>query len=325
MTDPKTPISRTHNDAEMPIARRLTERVAAAWVSLIATAMATGGVALAGLGATLRQTAVDIEGITVITSGLMVMGAALAITGAIGGIANWRLSRDSGAPADISSSHALGLAAAAAALPVILTLQLAPLVAYWRDVVRLADEYDLLTTANGPSALLFVPAAGVLLVPGLEAVAAITVAMLCAAILLSTLTRSAAVVKLTAIGAVLVGGLFVGIWVGVFVTERLAPAVEALVRTTADVNSQEQARVLELLERHRSVGLRSARTLSWGWVAVVVIAFGTRAVVRPRTAPSDVAHAPELLSTDGMDEAARKRALLDAADHVYRTTRPRRF
>jgi hypothetical protein len=309
----------------MSIARRFTERAATAWVSLIATALVTAGVMLAGMGATLRRTAFDITGMTVITSGLMVMGAALAITGAISGIVNRSVSRDSDAPADVSSVHLKGLVGAAATLPVILALLLTPLIAYWRDLVRLADQYDLLATANGPSAFVFVPAAGVLLVPGLEAVTAITVAMHFAAISLLTLTRSAAVLKLTAIGTVLVGGLCASSWVGVLATERLAPAVETLVRTTADANGQEQARVLELMERHRMVCMRSAQALSCGWVAVVFIAFGTRAVVRPGTAPSDIARAPQLLSMDGMDELAREKALLDAADHLYRNTPPRRF
>jgi hypothetical protein len=309
--------------AEMSIARRLTERAATAWVSLIATALVTAGVMLAGMGATLRRTAFDVTGMTVITSGLMVMGAALAITGAISGIVNRSVSRDSDAPADVSSVHLKGLVGAAATLPVILALLLTPLIAYWRDLVRLADQYDLLTTANGPSALVFVPAAGVLLVPALEAVAAITVAMHFAAILLLTLTRSAAVLKLTAIGTVLVGGLCAGSWIGVLATERLAPVVETLVRTTANV--QEQPRLLELLERHRMVCMRSAQALSFGWVAVVFIALGTRAVVRTRTGPSDITQAPQLLSMDGMDERAREKALLDAADRLYRNTPPRRF
>jgi len=307
----------------MSIARRFTERVATASVSLIATALVTGGVTLAGMGATLRQTASDITGMTVITSGLMVMGAVLAITGAIGGIANWKVSRDSGAPADVSSGHLIALVGAAAVLPVILAVLLTPLIAYWRDLIRLADQYDVLATANGPSALVFVPAAGVLLVPGLEAVAAITVAMLFAAISLLTLTRSAAVLKLTAIAAVLVGGLCAGSWVGVLVTERLGPDVEALVRTTANANGQELARILELVERHRMVCMLSAQALSWGWVAVVFIAFGTRAVVH--AAPTDVTPTPESPSMKAMDERAREKALLDAADRLYRNTPPRRF
>lgn len=306
----------------MSIARRITERAATAWVSLLATALVTGGLMLAGMGATLRQTAFDITGITVITSGLMVMGAVLAITGAISGIANWRVPRDV-APADVSRGHLEALVGAAATLPVILAVLLMPLIAYWRDLVRLADQYDLLATANGPSGLVFAPAAAVLLVPGLEAVAAIAVAIHFASILLLTLTRSAAVLKLTSIGTVLVGGLCVGSWVGVLATERLAPVVETLVRTTA--NAQEQPLLLELLERHRMVCMRSAQALSFGWVAVLFIAFGARAVVRPRTTPTDTALAPELLSIDGMDEQAREKALLDAADRLYRNTPPRRF
>jgi hypothetical protein len=307
----------------MTIARRFTERAATAWVSLIATAMVTAGVMLAGMGVTLRQTAVDITGITVITSGLMVMGAALASTGAISGIANWRVSRDSGAPADVSSRRLKALVGAAAALPVILALLLTPLIAYWRDLVRLADQYDLLATANGPSALVFVPAAGVLLVPGLEAVAALTVAIHAGVVLLLTLTRSAAVLKLSAIGTVLVGGLCAGCWVGVVTTERLAPAVETLIRTTADANGQEQARMLDLVERHRMVCMSSAQSLSWGWIALAFIAFGMRAGAHPRTRPSDNTQSPQPLSMHGMDELAREKALLDAADRLHRNTPPR--
>jgi len=73
------------------------------------------------------------------------------------------------------------------------------------------------------------------------------------------------------------------------------------------------------------VCMSSAQALSFGWVAVVFIAFGTRAIVRPGTAPSGIAHAPQLLSTDGMDELTRKKTLLDAADDLYRNTPPRRF
>src|SRR5262249_15967395 len=99
----------------MSIARRLTERVATAWISLIATASTTGGGMVAGLGATLRGTAFDITGITTITSALMVMGAALATAGAIGWVARWRVSRGVDLPADISGGG--WLAGAAAALP----------------------------------------------------------------------------------------------------------------------------------------------------------------------------------------------------------------
>ena len=308
----------------MSIARRFTERAATAWVSLIASGVLTAGVLLAGMGATLRQTSFDMTGMDVITSGLMVMGSALAITGIISRIATWRVSRDSGAPADVSSGWK-SLVGASAAATVVLALQLDPLIAYWRDLLRLADQYDILANANGPSGLVFVPAAAVLLVPGLEAVAAITVAMHFLTVSLLTLTRSAAVLRTAAIGTVLVGGLCTGSWVGVLTTERLAPSVETFVRTTASTNGQEQARILELVERHRMVCMRSAQTLSWGWIAVVVIAFGTRAMVRPQPAPGDISLAPQPQSFQGMDEPTREKALLDAADRLYRNTPPRPF
>ena len=307
----------------MSSARRLTDRIATAWSSLIATALVGAGFLLAGMGVTFRLAPLDFEGMTVITTGLMVMGVTLAITGILAGIANRRLSRDAGAPADVSSSHLAMLVAAAATLPVILFLLSTPLITYWRDLVRLADQYNLLETANGPSGLVFVPAAVVLLVPGLEAVAAITIAMLCALIVLMTLIRSAAVLKLTTIGVLLVGGLCAACWVGVYATERLAPAVDNLIRTTAETRDQEQARLLELAERHRMVSMSSAQALSLGWIALVLIAIGARAVVDPRTAPGDATRSDRMPPVDSMDEQARERALLDAADRLSRNTPPR--
>ena len=59
----------------MAFARTFTERVATALLSLVATGMAIGGVALAGLGATLRQIDSDMEGMPIITAGLMASAA----------------------------------------------------------------------------------------------------------------------------------------------------------------------------------------------------------------------------------------------------------
>ena len=307
------------------MARRFTERTATAWASLIASLVVTAGILLTGMGVTLRITPFDLTGMAVITTGLIVMGATLAITGTIGAIANRRWSRDAAAaPADVASGHLTMLVAAATTLPVVLAVLLTPLIAYWRDLIRLADQYDLLATANGPSALVFLPAAGVLLVPGLEAVAAITITMLCAITVLLLLMRSAAVLKLTSVGTMLVGGMCAGCWVGVLATERLAPAVDTLIRTTAETRDQEQARLLELAERHRMVGMRSAQALSAGWVAVVLIALAMRALVHPRATSSDT-HVSGVPLVDGLDERDRENALLDAADRLSRDTPPRRF
>ena len=67
----------------MAFARTFTERITTALLSFVATGMAIGGIALAGLGLTLRQIGVDIVGMPVIVAGLIGVGAVLAISGGV--------------------------------------------------------------------------------------------------------------------------------------------------------------------------------------------------------------------------------------------------
>ena len=308
----------------MSTARKFAERTATALLSLTATVMTVGGVMLAGMGVTLRQTGFDVADLSVVTAGLMTVGAALAVTGAIGAILlRGRRQSDPEGRIDGASSTRLPLLAGAA-LPILLATQLSPLISYWRDVARLADQYNVMESANGPTALVFFPAAGVLLVPALEAMAAVAVAVSCGVVELLRFVRSTTVLRMSAVGALLVGGLCAGSWLGVTATERLAPAVETLIRTTADPRSNEQTRALELLDRHRNVGSQSARTLSWAWMAVALLAMGIRTAVRPQNVTNGTVPMREVVSP-GMDERTRERALLDAADRLQRTTKPRRF
>ena len=308
----------------MAVARRFTERVATALLSLVATAMAIGGVALAGMGATLRATPMDMEGMPVITVGLMAVGAVLALPGGVAviwargvGYNNARLAVSWGTPVTV-------LLLAAAALPLTLAIALGPLIAYWRDIARLAAEYRVWETANGPSALVFMPAMGVLLVPALEAIAACVVALGCGLLLVLMLARSAAALKLSAVAALLVGGLTVGSWVGVGATERLAPSVETLFRTMDDAGGQDRAGALALLERHRSVASGSVWALSWAWAVMVGLAMAARAVSGGEE--PDTAMNIDAASLQGLDDMTREQALLDAADRLHRTTPPvRRF
>jgi hypothetical protein len=262
------------------LVRRFTERVAAALLSLVATGMALGGLALAGLGATLRQTDIDMDGMPVITAGLMAAGAILALAGGISviwsrgaGFSDQRLA--------LLPGSGLLVLPAAAALPVLLATQLDGLIVYWLDVARLADQYNVWASANGPTALVFVPAAGVLLVPALEAMTALVLALACALQIVLILVRSAAIVKLSAVGALLVGGLTGASWMGTVATERIAPAVEALIRTTAAAGL-EQTQALALLARHRAVGSDSVWTLSLGCAGLVLLAIGVRRVTGTR-------------------------------------------
>ena len=213
---------------------------------------------------------------------------------------------------------------AAVALPVVLASQLGPLLAYWRDIAALAAEYEVWESANGPSALVFLPAMGVLLVPALQAFAAGVVALSCTLLLMSLLARSAAALTLPAMGALLVGGLIAGSWIGVGATERLAPDVEALIQTMDDPGGQDRTLALALLERHRAVGTGSAWALSWAWAAMVLLAVGAR--VASGGKERDTAMDLDAASLQGLDETTREQALLDAADRLHRTTPPiRRF
>ena len=309
----------------MAIARRFIERVASALLSLVATAMAIGGVALAGLGATLRSTGMDMEGMPVVTVGLMALGAVLALPGGVAVIWARGVGYSDCAPGACSwGTPVIVLLLAAAALPLALAIALGPLIAYWRDIARLAAEYQVWESANGPSALVFMPAMGVLLVPALEAIAACVVALGCSLLLVLMLARSAAALKLSAVGALLVGGLTVGSWVGVGATERLAPSVETLIRTMDDAGGQDRARALALLERHRAVASGSVWALSWAWAAMVGLALAARAVSGGEE--PDTAMDIDAASLQGLDEITREQALLDAADRLHRTTPPvRRF
>lgn len=305
----------------MALARTFTQRVAAALLFPAAMAMTLGGLALVGLGTTLRQTNFDIDGLSIVTGGLMALGLALAVPGGVAVV--W--ARVSGYSTDgltvASKRHLIVLVAAAAAIPFALAATLGPLTGYWRDVIDLAVQYEVLESFNGPSGLVFVPVAGVLLVPALEAAAAVLVALSCLLLILLLAVRSAEAPRMTMIAAILLCGLLAGSWIGVLTTERLAPAVEQVIRDTADPGGQEQARAHALLTRHRDVGLHSAWMLSWATAAMVLLAFAARALTGSVPEPDPMAPPLHELGGD-----ARAEALLDAADRLQRTTPPaRRF
>jgi hypothetical protein len=307
------------------IARSFTVRVAAALLSLVATGMALGGLAVAGLGLTLRQANADVQSLALITTGLIAAGVALAIPGGVAVI--WsRVAGYADAPMAAPRGGSIAAVLAAAVLiPAALATQLGPLAAYWRDVLALASEHDVWRSANGPSALVFMPAMGVLLVPALEAMTALTLALSNGVLLALIAVRSTAAIRHAAIGAVLVGGLVGASGIGVVTTERLAPAVESLIRDTADAGGQEQARALDMLARHRAVGVESAWTLTWAWGAMALLALAARTVLQ-RSADNLPDTLAAVLPLNGLDETTRSQALLDAADQLHRTTPPvRRF
>ena len=300
----------------MASARTFTERVASALLSLVATGMAIGGVCLAGLGVALRQAGSDLEGMPIITSGLVSLGGILAVPGGVGVVWARMAGYSSGARAGWRNGSALAVALAAAAIPLGLATQLGPLASYWQDVLRLASEYRVWESASGPGALIAVPAAGVLLVPAVEAAAAVVLALSCGLLLVLVVARSAAAVRLTAIGALLSGGLVAGSWAGVVTTERLLPLAEAVIRDTPDPGGQEQARALTLVSQHRAVAADSAVTLAWALAAMALLALATRGA-RDSVVEETIDNGPQGPSLYDMDEGARAQALLDAADRLH--------
>ena len=307
----------------MASARTFTERITTALLSFVASGMAIGGMALAGLGITVRQTGTDMAGMPVIVAGLIGVGAVLAISGGVSLI--WtRRSEHFGEYLDVvPGGRVIALAVFAAALPLALATQLGGLVAYWRDIARLAVEYEVWTSANGPSALVFVPAMGVLLVPAVQAIAAGVVALSCILLLALVTTRVGAGPKLVTIGALLAAGLTIASWLGTAVTERMVPSAEAVIRSTAVPGAQEQDRALALLQQHRVVVAASAWTLSWAWVALALLAAGTRAVSQVTAGDPELIRDPAALRSP--DESTRAEALLEAAEHLHKRTPPRQF
>ena len=308
----------------MAFARTFTERIATALVSFVAMGMAIGGTALVGLGITLRQTSIDVAEMSIIAAGSIAVGAVLALSGA----ASWiwtRRSDPSGARLTVvPGGRAIALALLATALPLLIATQLGALAAYWRDIARLAAEYEIWKSANGPSALVFVPAMGVLLVPAVEAIAAGVMILSCLLVLVLVPARVGTAPRLVATGALLATGLTIASWVGTGVTERLVPSAEALIRTTAAPGDQEQDRALTLLQQHRLVVTASAWTLSWAWIVLALLAAGTRAVSQVAADEQQVAADPAALHSH--DDTTRSEALLEAAERLHRRTPPvRRF
>ena len=212
----------------------------------------------------------------------------------------------------------------AAALPLALAIRSAPLIAYWRDVVRLAAEYRVWESANGPAALVFVPAMGVLLVPALEAVAAVVVALSC--VCCWSARRGSQRRRPQAVGDRRAAGRRADVPAAGWASAPPSGwrrCVETLIRDTADAGGQEQARALALLSGtvRRRPGARG--TLAWAWAAMVLLALGTRAVAAAGAGtPWTSTQRPRCTVSTRL----RARALLDAPIACHRTTPPvRRF
>lgn len=291
----------------MPALRLLVQWTTRTLMRVLASAITVAGICLIGMSATTGVIGIEWEGLPALATGLALMGSALACAG---GVAIVRGRRDDDADERLDGSTGrVGLVLlVAAVLPVLLVWQLSPLLAYWRDVAALGDRYDGWSSANGPSGLLLVPAAGVLLVPGVEVIGAVAAVLTCACVLLLALSGSGCVRKVSAAGAILTAGLCVASGLGAWTTERLAPGVETAIRTTAKPVAEERGLALALLARQRSVSSESARTLGWAALAMIGLAAGTSSIPRARMA----ARGPGQTST-------REQALLDAAEQLHRS------
>jgi len=148
------------------------------------------------------------------------------------------------------------------------------------------------------------------------------------------LVRSTRVPRALLLCVILQGALVLTSAVGAIVVERLTPSIEQLVRSTPDPSGVEQAQIMAQLQRYGAVVQAASKTLAWGWGAIALWVPLLLLSVRARATFAAVAgtgeltldgmanHAPDFLA---MDDQARERAYLDAAQQVDRSTRASRW
>ena len=149
------------------------------------------------------------------------------------------------------------------------------------------------------------------------------------------LVRSTRVPRALLLCVILQGALVLASAVGAIVVERLTPSIEQLVRSTPDPGGVEQAQIMAALQRYGAVVQGASKTLAWGWGAIAGVGASPSA---ERARPSDVRCCrgrlvsrpsvawPTMRRTySAMDDQARERAYLDAAQQVDRSTRASRW
>lgn len=301
-------------------------------LGVAAGASAIAGAGVGGLGLVVRTLDLG-EASPVISRGLISIGGALFGSAVVALVVARARPHTSSRPT--TGIWLALLSATLIGLPVLLVVQLGPLTQFWQDVVALGSRLDVWQGANSNAAgLVLVPAAAVLLVPAIQALTGLGLMTACALLLLPlAIAKSAHIVRVLAVAAVLLGGAISAGAFGVNATAQLGPTVERLIRETPD-RGGEQAQARALVERYQAVTRTSALTLLWSWAALFawlpVLTLTTRVGSTSQTAsasaPQPLAPGPDPSQKEPRLATAndRERALAyrDAAGQVDRSSRP---
>lgn len=223
-------------------------------------------------------------------------------------------------------------------VPALMLVQLGPLAAFWRDVLALADQYNVWQDLqrNAPdSGYVLMPIIAALAVPMIETAAALATVLASALVFPLLLVRSVRVPRALLVCVLMHGALVLAGAFGAVVVERVIPSIEALVRETdpGGPGDAVQAQILDALQRYGAVVRRSTGTLAWAWGAIAIWVPLLLVTPRGRAAfaaagPSHDDDAPTIVLTpplSAMDDQVRARAYRDAAEQVDRSTRPSRW
>ncbi len=328
--------------------RILIQRMVFALLRLEAVATAMAGLAL--LAAGVASLAAGVDNATIRTVGLASAALALGLT-IIGGLtlylgrvaAGWPPDDRTGraAAADSPAGWLLLLPLTLGVAPLVLLVQLQPLAQFWREVAALANQLDpwrSLGESSGMAGVLFLPVFAALAVPGVQTLAAGGYMLHALLVLGLLLVGSTRVPRALLLSVLVQGALVVASVGGTIVVDRVAPALERLIRETPDVGGNESARALEELQRYRLVTRATGGTLVWTWAVMtlwlpvltlnprareVFAATGTCSNDRASSGTGpDARHEGELdpETVDSMDERDRARAYDAAAREVERST-----
>jgi hypothetical protein len=327
----------------MPTIRSIVEWFAFALLRLAATCSAISGIALlAAAGAVLAAgtaVAADADWIRLVIGGLFGLAVVLIVTGGLSlylrrAAVSWLPdgSRSEASTGSGFDGWLILFPLTLIGVPALMLFRLQPLVAFWRDVLALADRLNVWQDLqrNAPdSGYVLMPVFSVLALPGIAAAAAATAIIEAALLIALLMVRSSRVPRALTLCVVLQGGLIVGSAVGAAIVQRLTPSIEQLIRSTADPRDVEQEQILAAVQRYGAVVRDASQTLAWGWAAMIVwtplllLTAQGRATFAPITGPTEQSNvAPEY---SAMDEQTRERAYLDAAEQIDRSTRASRW
>jgi hypothetical protein len=328
----------------MPIARSIVEWFAFGLLRLAATCSAASGIAFLAAAGALQAAGAGADWVRLVIGGSLGLAGALLFAGGIS--LYFRRAPVTWLPDGRRSQRSTGsgfngwlilLPLSLVGVPALMLVQLRPLAAFWRDVFALADRLNFwqgLQRNSPDSGYVLMPIFAALALPAVDAGAAAAIVVGSALLIALLLVHSTRVPRALLICVILQAALVLASAVGALVVERLIPSIEQLVRSTPDPSNVEQAQIVAVLQRYGAVVQRASETLtlSWGaiavWVPLLLLSVRGRATFAAITGsgePTLAAPATHAPSYSAMDDKARERAYLDAAEKVDQSTRASRW